>query len=394
MSAAPAPARKTPASEGAPDAGTRKLSTLMREMGSLTGEYTGTPPDQLNYFLGKAESPLQRLLAIVRAKTLGRGHRSPYCVDDAGKELRQADLRRELGMEWGNFRRAMTEAVARGLIRVGGAEPGNNRSTHNSRHLHRVFLCATVPESVGYRENTDFSTSLYRLVTLTPAVRKIVGGWSAEAQQRFYASLEVAVKYKRQVEAEALAAARAEGDRAVGNVMAEFRLPVKKLPKRAAEPKLVRIQLVSASGNESVQTQSEQTSASESVRTDERESVRTAPSLLCSEKTEKRDSSSSSELSLPVQRDDDDDLHREVAEWMRSYSTEHGRDLGEPDPAIVRRVVRAMHGASLAELDEFSTRLLARRVGPSQTYGWFVAVVEEEFHESKTKKRSRTATAP
>ena len=279
---APGPARKR-------GPGQSEVAGLMVEMGSTKG-FDPMPPDQYLYFLGKKEPPLQRLLALVRASTIQRGRRSAYCVDERGKELRLADLEKLLGMEHGNFKRVMREATERGLIRVGRTEPGEGRSAHNSRHPNRIYLCGSVEESKGYEEGEEKrGVCTDPLSFLSPTQRKVYAGWRKEQQERFYAEFDSAVKYKLQVEREAIALARHIGDRALDQVFATHALPKTRLATAPPESKLLQLTLVSAgfhAQNGSVQTRSVPTPANGSALTAKRESVPNGASLLPSEKTE------------------------------------------------------------------------------------------------------------
>jgi hypothetical protein len=401
MSAAAAPARKRATGPG-------ELAGLMAAMGSTKG-FDPMPPDQYLYFLGKKESPLQRLLALVRSKTIRKDHRSAHCVDENGKELRQADLRRELGMDWGNFRRALNEAVARGLVRVGSrsspTEAAASRSHRQnggaSAHPHRVLLCGSVAESIGYEEATKDALVSTDSSWITPAHLKIVAGWPKERQDRFYGEFHSEVKLIRQIEADLIAKARDVRAARLDRLFSAHELPRKHLPKRRApESRLVQVTLLAAAIFESAQTQSVLTSAPESVPTDARASVPTAASLLTQRTTRGEETSSSSVVISGAQRGDDDEggsyleTFESVREWMQDYARDFGRGaLGSPDPPIVRRVVEALNGASLAQLEQLSIRMFAQGLGPRQSYGWFVTVVEEEFRENQNKKSTRKQTA-
>ncbi|MES2135767.1 MAG: hypothetical protein V4502_01735 [Pseudomonadota bacterium] len=193
MSAA-APARKLPREQS-------EVARLMTEMGSTKG-FDPMPPDQYLYFLGKAEPPLQRLLALVRSLTIRVGHWSPYCVDEHGKELRLADLQRLLDIDHGNFQRAVREAKARGLVRIGSNDAGSNRTGHNSRHPYRVYLCGSVAESTVYNggeEKGGVSADTEQKakpawLRLSLAQRARVLEWPLETQVRFYIQIAAAVE--------------------------------------------------------------------------------------------------------------------------------------------------------------------------------------------------------
>lgn len=279
-STAAAPARKKVPNQS-------EVSALMAEMGSLKG-FDPMPPDQYLYFLGKKEPPLQRLLAMVRACTVQRGRRSAHCVDERGKDLRLADLEKLLDMEHGNFKRVMREAIERGLIRVGRAEPGSGQNSHNSRHPHRIYLCGSVAESNGYEggeEKGGVCTDPLRFLSITQ--KEVYAGWRKDQQERFYAEFDSAVNYKLQVEREAIALARHIGDRALDQVFASHALPKTRLATAPPESKLLQLTLVSQLDG-SVQTRSVPTLASGPVLTAIRESVPSAASFMPLESREAR----------------------------------------------------------------------------------------------------------
>lgn len=365
MSTAATPARKPMRPES-------QFQRLAREMESPKG-LDPMPPDQYRYFLGPKESPLQRLLALVRSKTCAEGHRSAFCVDEHGKELRLADLRRELAIDWGNFRRCVEEAKARGLIRVGGRKSPNGGA---SSHPHRVFLCGSVAESVGYKEQADSSTSLYRLVLLTPEQRKIYDGWAAEKQVRFYADFERVVKYKDDVEKEAIALARAITDRALDQVLAAHALPKKRLPKQRVEPKLVRLALL-----ESVQTESVPTRGHESVPTEECESVPAAASLLSLEKTESVPGSVGQSTEEPTDRPTPIDAIRNLLrnEWGAKLPGERATT------PLCEQIVEALAGAPLALL----RNRMIQRIEKAESFGFALVLardIGEQWREDAAKR--------
>ncbi len=281
----PAPAKKK---VGRPSA----VTALMVEMGSTKG-FDPMPPDQYLYFLGKKESPLQRLLALVRARTIAQGHRSAFCVDEKGKELRQADLRRELGMDWGNFRRVLKEATARGLIRVG--------DRHHRAHPHRVYLCGSVAESIGYEDCTKDALVRSDSNLITPGLQKALAGWPKEQQARFYAGLGPRVKLWHQRAADAQAAVRQQNNSEFDEYLAgfaEFGLPTRKtLPKRREDAGVVQLTFLRSPAGEFIQTESVATGAAESVPTRDSESVPAPASLLPSEKNREASPSASSSSS-------------------------------------------------------------------------------------------------
>lgn len=335
------------------------LSEFARRLGSTKG-VDPIPPDQYLYFLGKKEPPLQRLLALVRACTIQRGRWSEYCVDEKGKPLRLADLERLLEMEHGNFKRTLREAVSRGLIRVGPGEASQNRSGHNSRHPERVYLCGTVKESIGYEQGeekggvcTDSSSHL------SPMQRKILAGWPQERKDRFYAEFVPAVKYKKQLEAEAIAQARHIGDRALDQVFSAHSLPKIRLATQPPQPQLIQLTLSGGSSSMStqldgsVQTPSVQTRADESVPTEKRGSVLTSASLLSSDNYQRTSVGRLVESNLPTNRTPSSEPKTEAGERIRRILlTEYGKRFpgSHPDDEFCSKIHDSLKGAPLENL--------------------------------------------
>jgi hypothetical protein len=374
----------------------------MVDMGSTKG-FDPMPPDQYLYFLGKKEPPLQRLLALARASTIQRGRRVAYCVDEQGKEMRPADLERALQMEHGNFNRALREAVGRGLIRIGRGGPGDNRAAHNSRHPQRVYLCGSVAESTGYEEGEEKA----RVCTdpsffLSPTQRKVVAGWPKTQQDRFYAEFQPAVKYKQQLEREAIALARHIGDRALDQVFAAHALPKNRLATEPPTSSLLQLTLIAGAlsqQNGSVQTRSVQTRASGSVPTTERGSVPNSASLLPTEKTEARPASVSQSLSKVTEGPTD--RHSEPADYGARHAAlktllieEYGRRFpGEtPSSRLCGSILTALDGAPI----EWLRAHIRQRMQSATGMGFAVSLasdvgrrwIEEEEARAKAEAAS------
>lgn len=349
-STAAAPARKKVPNQS-------EVSALMAEMGSLKG-FDPMPPDQYLYFLGKKEPPLQRLLAMVRACTVQRGRRSAHCVDERGKDLRLADLEKLLDMEHGNFKRVMREAIERGLIRVGRAEPGSGQNSHNSRHPHRIYLCGSVAESNGYEggeEKGGVCTDPLRFLSITQ--KEVYAGWRKDQQERFYAEFDSAVNYKLQVEREAIALARHIGDRALDQVFAAHALPKTRLATAPPESKLLQLTLVPAVDG-SVQTRSVPTPASGPVLTAIRESVPSGASFMPLESREARPQPVSQSMpettaktaERPTDRHADADDYGAKTQVLKTLLIdEYGRRFpGDiPSPPLCAQILTALAGAPL-----------------------------------------------
>lgn len=345
-STAAAPARKKVPNQS-------EVSALMAEMGSLKG-FDPMPPDQYLYFLGKKEPPLQRLLAMVRACTVQRGRRSAHCVDERGKDLRLADLEKLLDMEHGNFKRVMREAIERGLIRVGRAEPGSGQNSHNSRHPHRIYLCGSVAESNGYEggeEKGGVCTDPLRFLSITQ--KEVYAGWRKDQQERFYAEFDSAVNYKLQVEREAIALARHIGDRALDQVFAAHALPKTRLATAPPESKLLQLTLVPAVDG-SVQTRSVPTPASGPVLTAIRESVPSGASFMPLENREAAPESVGQSTSKAAERPTDrhadaEDYGAKTQALKTLLLDEYGKRFpGDvPSPPLCAQILTALAGAPL-----------------------------------------------
>lgn len=366
MSAAATARKRAPSrASGSPN------DELMRAMGSTKGA-DPIPPDQYLYFLGKSEPPLQRLLALVRSKTIRYQHRSAHCVDDSGKDLRPADLERLLEMDHGNFKRTMREAVERGLIRVGGRDEGDHRA-----HRSRIYLCGSVVESTGYKEGEEKGgVCTDPLRYLSPGQRKIYDAWPGAQQERFYADFNPAVKYKEQLEREAIALARHIADRKLDEVFAAHALPKTRLATQPPESKLLQLNLVAGGMsqlNGSVQTQSVPTQASESVRTTKRESVPSGASLLPSEKTETcfgsvGQSAANGRAEGPTDRPS-------LSSIKALMLDEYGRRFPSDSPSVplCQNVADAMGAAPLELLRE----RMRQRAGKATGMGFALALAKE-----------------
>jgi hypothetical protein len=373
-STAAAPARKGPVPEES------EFRRLAREMESPKG-LDPIPPDQIAYFLPKTEPPLQRLLALVRMTTCAKGRRSAHCVDEAGKELRLADLRRMLAMDWGNFRRTVEEAKTRGLIRIG--------DRHHRAHPHRVFLCGTVAESVGYKELAEEATSLYRLVLLTPEQRKLYDAWPVEKQTRFYADFERAVKYKEEIEQEAIALAREITEGELNRVYAEHELPKKRLPKRRAEPTRVQLRLI-----ESVQTESVPTPGVESVQTEKSKSVQAEngrASLLCLENYQSKEGKSVGQSSeRPTDRHADAGDYGAKTQALKTLLIEeYARFPESPKPRLLAQILATLDGAPL----EWLRLRIRQRIGSATSMGQALNLAEDVAARWNEEAPARAAAA-
>jgi hypothetical protein len=111
---------------------------LVRAMGGTKG-YNPMPLDQHAWLmeLGQNYPPLMMLWAWMCDKTIQVGHRSPYAVDERGRELRILDAVRDLKTDAGNLRRAWKVGELKGLWRRGTKDEGKRR----------LYLCGDVQTS-------------------------------------------------------------------------------------------------------------------------------------------------------------------------------------------------------------------------------------------------------
>jgi len=92
---------------------------LMLAMGSKKG-FDPIPPDQYLTYQDPRYPPDVREWAWMLSKTIRHGYRSPYAVDERGKELRLEDMARDLGMDAGNARHYWRKLELDGRVRKDG----------------------------------------------------------------------------------------------------------------------------------------------------------------------------------------------------------------------------------------------------------------------------------
>jgi len=274
-----------------------KLMELMLAMGSTKG-FDPIPPEQYLTLRDKRYPPEQRLLWWLASKTIRHGHRSPYAVDDQGKELRLKHAAGELNMERGNVRRAWRHLEADGRVHTEG---------------RRLYLNGAVKLPAETKEKrSEVCTDLF-----PPYLMKQIKNLPPERQNELLTRYEQETAIEAKVLAEAVAAVRSIFDQRKDSILSEFGVKkIREQKRREAESQLVPVLA------EFIQ-RSVQTRASPPVRvgtTPENGFVRTSASLLCSEedREEKRavefvrdldihKGESSSSLTLEERNTNDDD---------------------------------------------------------------------------------------
>lgn len=196
-----APKRKQAASEG--DSGQLAPVQLMREMGSTKG-FDPIPPDQYLTLRDSRYPPEQRLLWWMASKTIRYGHRSPYAVDELGKELRINHAEAELGIDPGNLRRAWRELEAEGRVRTEG---------------RRLYLngSVTLPALKAKEKRSEVCTDLF-----PPYLVKKINRLPAERQKALLTEYAQESAAEKDVIKEAVAAARSIFDQRKDTILSRF----------------------------------------------------------------------------------------------------------------------------------------------------------------------------
>ena len=365
-SAAAAPARKPPQTT------TGELGAviaLMRAMGARS--FDPMPPDQHAWQASAGEPPLYRLWSWMCAHTIAFGRRSAHAIRDDGRPAKLRDAERDLAIDHAELSRAWSRGEKLGLWRR--ESHGQAGRLHLSGHVDLAQI-----EGAKKKSSRDCT------VTLSKAELSVVDSWPAARRAEFLKLWGEWQGYRRDALAEAVFRAREASDRIEDTIRGRFGLEKKRAPV-AREPILVPAAVEALIGV-TVQTPAVQPLP---VRSLEAATVQSPPSILTSEEDRREPNSSSSVV--VSQSDDDQGIFPEVKSWMRLYSQRSGRDLGEPDAQIVKRVIRGMNGVSLEHLARLLRRLHTKGLKPASSYGWIAAVVEEEFRDGLSAERNANA---
>ena len=244
------------------------VQQLMHDMGARS--FDPMPPDQYLSYLDRRYSPAQRLWAWLLAKTIRRGHRSPYAVDERGNDLYLKHAAAELQMDPGNARHAWRQLENEGRAKVEG---------------RRLCLCGTVKPKADFPANKKRSGVCTS--TFPPYIANQINKLNPEVKAEFFARYEQEDKRQSAFTADLVAGVRTIFDLRKDTVLSEFGIK-KKREKKRRDPKRSLAPLLLPVVAEYVQTSIPgfvQTSP-EGAYTAKNGSVQTPPSLLSSESRE------------------------------------------------------------------------------------------------------------
>jgi len=225
-----------------PNADLQRATDLMKEMGSPHG-FDPIPPSQYLYFLDDPD-PVQSAVAWVRSKTIRRGHRRNYAVDQQGNQLTIQDFANErYNGDWANANRAFEAAAAQKLV----ARDGEGK----------LYLCGNVPsrstqlKGIKKQQDTEmspvcanWSETLRILVEEKPYLRPEVENLPEEKARDFDARYQEYERWAKQLRADADAAIRAIQEQEAARLFGEFGLQLRNGKKRRPAPESLEVQLL------------------------------------------------------------------------------------------------------------------------------------------------------
>lgn len=206
------------------------LSAFARAIGSPNG-VDPIPPEQYLTFLNPEDPPLQQLLAWVRSKTIRLGHRSPFCVDKEARTLTLKDLAQDRGWNISNTHKYWREAEIKGLVRKDGEQ---------------LYLCGQViPEqsSLPLPPPKDIPKLTGMQARLNAPQFAAFRKWPAEKRAQFEVQMGKVDAYAKQIQAEAMAAARSAAEELTDKFFEAHGLPTKRIAKRARPAAVVRLEI-------------------------------------------------------------------------------------------------------------------------------------------------------
>jgi hypothetical protein len=202
---------------------TGPLIELMRAMGSTKG-FDPIPPDQYLTYLDKRYPLGQRLIWWVASKTIRHGHRSPWCVDEQGKELYLKHAAGELDVDQANLRREWRDLEAEGRVHVDG---------------RRLCLNGTVtlPASEAKEKRSEVCTDLF-----PPYLLKQIKRLPAERREALLIEYQRETTTEAKVLAEAVAGVRSIFDQRKDTLLTQFGVKkIRERKRREAESPLVPV---------------------------------------------------------------------------------------------------------------------------------------------------------
>jgi hypothetical protein len=206
----------------------------MRDLGATT--WDPTPVDQHDFFLDDipGESPFQRALAWMRAHTIRRGRWKAYAVDEKGEELHIERMAADLGWKVKWAQEVWRRGEEHGMFR---------RETRFPSRLYlngKVTRRSTAVKSNGCGDLSRCTTASSPLV-LPRYIERHIAKWEPDRRAAFLARGERIEQWGREIERDAMAAARAIKDQRKDGLFAEFGLPKMPGSKRREPPKTVQV---------------------------------------------------------------------------------------------------------------------------------------------------------
>jgi len=339
-------------------------------------------------FLDNSHPPLQRFVACVRWKTIkyreqpdGGDGRSAWAVDDEGKTLTLAAIGRILHMELPQVSKACKEAEALGVVR---------------REGKKIFLVGDcpAPDMGKVRRNVNCTDNL------PPSLVREIEGWPAERKTDFYSKWELAVNHVNNIHANRVAEDRAEAIQLYDSILGHFGLERNHLPPRRTVkpieiPQQLRLFLPRAAAPGGYLYK-------QPDRTDHKSPVRTNPSILMEERTE-RVSTNASSSSVAVQqlaaalRIDDDaatELWLECSELDATLTVAELVAMGQQKLRQTVRTVRNPTGLLLNALPKMvkaHQREKARQALKPHSEPYQHVITEEDRRNLEYEAASETA---
>lgn len=188
---------------------------LVKAMGSKKG-YDPIPPDQYNFFRNSPDG-VQKILAYMRAHTIGLGCRSPYALAKNGtRPLTKADIARDcFNGDRGNAGRAWDAAEALGLVKC------------DEKGL--LWLCGDV-KPLSTKKPCGKVSSVQ--TTLSPYVIEQIESLPPKSREAAYADFARVAAFKKQIETDALNLARLQGATMEDSVFDFYALHKRRMEKK------------------------------------------------------------------------------------------------------------------------------------------------------------------
>jgi hypothetical protein len=263
----------------------KDLSTLMREMGSTDGRWSPEANDWWLYDLRHARCADTRLFALLKSCTVARRNPKPWATDDNGKPIDYSYIAQRLDWKERTARNEMALLVNQGRVKID--EEGRFCPSADVPLAH----LPSDPDAAGDSDSPD---------TWDDFVQSHFSGYLADSvrslpktkRESFVSKYSAFAKYRPDVAAEAMAAARLITERYEDNILREFGIPKNRLTKRR-DLELKWLKVEEKSTPDFVQSQEPVcTNPETSSYKPESENVQTDASLLCLQNQNQKASSS------------------------------------------------------------------------------------------------------